>query len=294
MMQRLIPCRSLLSSAVLVLIAILGAPAQEKPADVKPLPDLVQLLNKVRDNQTALERLRKDYICVVTQTSIETDDKGSEKKREIEQFEMFYADGKPVMRQISKGGKPFTDDEKQKEEKKVEKRVKKIKEADKKKQDDSDDENSVTLGTFLKVSKLANPRRANYREHEVLVVDFHPNHEANPQTRAEKIAHKISGSVWIDESALQAAKLEARLDEGIKVAGGLLASIKPGTAMVFEQQRINDEVWLPAAAEINYNARIIFSGKRGRILQQYADYRKFHVSSEIKGFSELPAEQPKQ
>jgi len=292
-MRRLLPCRCWVSCCSVLILAIYGAFGQEKPSDGKPLPDPVAVLKSVRENQANIEKLQKDYICIINQTSIETDDKGNEKKREVEQHEMFFVDGKPVTRQISKDGKLFTEEEKQKEEKKVQKHIRKIQEADKKKQDENDDGDSIM--TFLKVSKLVNPRRVQYRDHEILAVDFQPNPDAKPHSRAERVAHKVSGSVWIDEGALEVVKLEARLDEGIKVAGGLLASIKEGSGMVFEQQKINDELWLPASFEINYNARIVFAGKHGRILQQYADYRKFRVSSEIKSFSELPpAEQPKQ
>jgi hypothetical protein len=280
-----------MSALLAVLLAATALLAQDKPTQAatqpKPIPDLAGLLTRVRENQVNLEKVRRDYICTVTSTMIDADDKGAEKKRETEQHELFYVAGHEVSRKISKDGKPLTDEEKKKEEEKVQKRIKELEG----RQDAHRDEITISVATFLKVSSLQNPRRLQYRDHEVLAVDFAPNPAAKPDTRAEKVAHKISGSIWIDEEALQVARLEARLDENYKIAGGLLASIKPGSSLIFEQQRINNELWLPASAEIVFNARILFSGKHGRISSQFGDYRKFRATAEIKGFAELPTEQ---
>lgn len=282
----------ILAAALVSLAAAAQNPDPPTPPDPRPIPNLAELLTKVRKNQANIDNIRKDYICKVNTTIIGTDDKGNEKKREVEQSEMFYVAGKEVLRKIAKDGKPLTEDERKKEEEKVQKQIKKLEDSARK--NSEEDGNSISAATFLKVSTLLNPRRVHYRDHEVLAVDFAPNLEVKPNTKAEQIAHKISGTIWVDEEAFQVVRLDAKLDESFKLAGGLLASVKPGSGMVFEQQRINDELWMPASAQIVYSARVLFSGKHGRIDSQFTDYRRFRATSEIKGFQELPPEAQKQ
>ncbi len=76
-------------------------------------------------------------------------------------------------------------------------------------------------------------------------------------------------------------RLEARLDQSFKVGGGLVASVKPGSAVVFEQTRLPDGVWLPRFSQINASAKVfLFAGFRIDETREYSDYKRFSTKTD--------------
>jgi hypothetical protein len=63
--------------------------------------------------------------------------------------------------------------------------------------------------------------------------------------------------------------------------GGVLAKLKKGAAFTIEQERINDEIWLPSIAEINLSLRVLLVKgiDLNQVIRSY-DYRKF--TTEVK------------
>ena len=77
-------------------------------------------------------------------------------------------------------------------------------------------------------------------------------------------------------------RLEARVTENFNVAGGLLGSLKRGSALAFEQEHVNGEVWLPSFADFNVRARVLLvSSLHGRVIDRFSNYRRFRVTSKI-------------
>jgi len=77
-------------------------------------------------------------------------------------------------------------------------------------------------------------------------------------------------------------RLEARVTENFNVAGGLLGSLKRGSALAFEQEHVNGEVWLPSFADFNVGARVLLvSSLHGRVIDRFSNYRRFRVTSKI-------------
>jgi hypothetical protein len=134
---------------------------------------------------------------------------------------------------------------------------------------------------FLRVSNFIRPRWEEFRRQEVIVFDFVPNPDYRPQKRAEELLHKLEGTVWVDAQARQVVRLEAHLNDSFKVGGGLLASVRKGTSLVFEQAKTNDAVWLPSYVEAHYSARLLlFASAQGDYTSRFSDYKKFHVESQ--------------
>jgi hypothetical protein len=53
------------------------------------------------------------------------------------------------------------------------------------------------------------------------------------------------------------ARLEAVLFDNFKVGGGFLANLKKGASFALEQERVNDEIWLPSVADINLSVKVL-------------------------------------
>jgi len=87
--------------------------------------------------------------------------------------------------------------------------------------------------------------------------------------------------MWVDEKSKEIARLEARLNDNMKMAGGLLATLKSGGAFVIEQEFINNELWLPSYEEVNLSAKLfLFKGIDVNHTARYSDYKKFRVDTE--------------
>jgi hypothetical protein len=178
-----------------------------------------------------------------------------------------------------KNGKPLTPDELKKVDEKLESGLRKNEE---RWNAPKGEEHSLGVETFLRASLFSNERREIYRGSPVIALDFAPNPQFEPKGEAETIAHLLSGTVWIDEEAAQVVRLEAKLSGKFKVAGGLAASIREGSGAVFEQQRINGEVWMPSFSDVHFQGRaLLFVALHEHVMSRFSDYRKFRAETRV-------------
>ena len=88
--------------------------------------------------------------------------------------------------------------------------------------------------------------------------------------------------MWIDDKARDVARLEAHVDSSIKVGGGVVASLDKGSSFVFEQARMNGEVWLPSYVEVHVAGHaLLFVRLKANETDRYTDYKKFQSDSKI-------------
>ena len=114
----------------------------------------------------------------------------------------------------------------------------------------------------------------------MIVFDFEPNPNFDYKNAKSmlKFFGKTAGVMWIDEKDKQVARLEAFLADSFKIGGGLLAKLRKGASFTLEQERVNDEIWLPSVADINLSVRVLLV--RGvnvnQVVRSY-DYQKFQT-----------------
>ncbi|HWW74657.1 MAG TPA: hypothetical protein VNZ44_04625, partial [Pyrinomonadaceae bacterium] len=141
-------------------------------------------------------------------------------------------------------------------------------------------EDDVDIASFLRACEFVSPRRERFRERDVIVFDFRPRAGFKPKNTAESIVSKLSGVIWVDPRERQVMRLEGRLVDSYKIGGGLLASIKSGSAFVFEQTRLEDGLWLPRYSQVNASARVIlFKGMTINQTQEFSDYKRFSAKT---------------
>jgi hypothetical protein len=261
-------------------------PAQSR-ADERPLPDIPTLLRDIGKNQRALEDLRKLYTCRLLEEQDKTDSDGEVKSRSVKDYDVFYIGDEQVLHLLAKDGKPLASDEKKDEDDKFNKRYDKLKKkqaelaSDPKKQAKQEEEDEAQLSDFLRAELFTNPRRETFRGHEVIAFDVNGNPDDKPKKRIDSIIQKLSGVMWVDEQAREIVRLEAHFVEGVKIGGGLVASLQKGSNFVFEQEKINDEVWLPSYAEAHFAGRIVFVKLKQDFVDHYSDYKKFRVDTTL-------------
>jgi hypothetical protein len=253
------------------------------------LPDLKALFKKIDENQKAIRKITENYTGTRTEEETEYDGSGKAKKVETNQYTFFYLDGEEVSTLVEKNGKPLSEAEQRKENEKTRKRIEELQkhEAKKEAKEEKDkaqgkDEKNGDPGieVFLRACRFANPRRERFRGQDVLVFDFEPNPEFKPQKLEEKLVQKLAGVVWVDEKALNVARLEAYFVGDMKIAGGLLANLQKGTSFVMEQAFVNNEVWLPTYEEAHVGVRLLMlKGFKVSEVTRYSDYQRFNVQS---------------
>jgi hypothetical protein len=258
----------------------------------RPLPDLESVLKSLIANQEKVEEMRERYSCKMIEVERKLDGKGRVKETETKVYEVTPVGNRPVRRLMSVNGKELSAAEREKEDRRVQKEVEEIikrREREQQKREralargeqEEKDEDRVTILDFLRISEITSVRRETFRGHEVIAFDFEPRKGFKPQNRTETIVSKLAGTIWVDENARQVARLEARLIDSFKLGGGLLASILPSTAFVFEQDKIGDEVWLPSYGESNISARVMLFAKFNRSTERrYSDYKKYQIDSQ--------------
>ncbi len=254
------------------------------------LPDLKALFAELDKNQKAIDQIKENYAGSRVEEETEYTGDGSVKRHETSEYSFFYFHGDEVSTLVKKDGKPLSDAEQKKEEERVRKRIEQIQARAAKRETkgekareegkDEKDDDDVDIEIFLRACQFINPRRERFRGQDVLVFDFEGNPEFKPRKLVEKVVQKLAGVIWIDEKALDVARLEAYFVSDAKIAGGLLVNLQHGTGFVFEQAYVNNEVWLPTYEEAHVGARLLLvKGVRATAVTRYSDYKRFQVES---------------
>jgi hypothetical protein len=257
--------------------------------------DIPTLLKEVEANQKELDERVSNYAFTEKRTERKIDDKGVVKEEKVSVYEIYpLPGGAAILKIISENGVPLSLERSAKQDKKIAEDVAKYeaerqKREQKKKEEAAknngevskkEDKDDVSVAVFLRACEFVSPRRERLRDREAVVFDFRPRPGFQSKTTAESIVTKLVGTVWIDPVDKEVIRLEAKLAQGYKVGGGLVASIRPGSAFVFEQTRMADGVWLPRYAQINFAARVLlFKGIEANETHEFSDYRRFNAEA---------------
>ncbi|HEY6803116.1 MAG TPA: hypothetical protein VI306_06000 [Pyrinomonadaceae bacterium] len=255
--------------------------------------DVAALLREVGKNQDDVEKRVAEYSFVQKETDREISSKGELKKETVKVYEVFpVANREPVLKLISENGVPLSAEKAAREEKRVQDELEKAerdkdkderdaarKRADQQKKNRAagrDEDDDPEISQFLRVCEFVSPRRERYQDRDTIVFDFRPRPGFKPANREESLIAKLVGAMWIDPVDKQVIRLEARLAEGFKMGGGLLVSLKPGAAMIMEQTRVTEGVWLPQFAQFNLSVKVLlFGGGDYNKTIEWSDYKHF-------------------
>ncbi|HKS08057.1 MAG TPA: hypothetical protein VJS13_00815 [Pyrinomonadaceae bacterium] len=265
--------------------------------------DITSLLLEVASNQDATENRVAEYSFKQTETDREINSKGELKKQTVKVYEVYPLPNRvAVVKLISENGVPLSAERAAKEDKRVQDEFVKAerdkekdeqeaakRKAEREKKKKNDDDADPTISMFLRACDFVSPRRERFEGRESIVFDFRPRAGFKPKTREESLITKLVGVMWIDPVDKQVMRLEARLAEGFKIAGGLVASLKPGAGIVMEQTRMEQGVWLPRFAQINLSVKVLlFAGGDFNKTIEWSDFK--HFSGDVKDYKiEAPA-----
>ena len=142
------------------------------------------------------------------------------------------------------------------------------------------DKDEITVARLLQIVTFSRPRRVPLNGRPTIAFDFSGDQHAKTKGRDEDALKKVSGTIWVDETAHEVSRMSATLDENYHVGFGLLASIAKGSNLVFDQALIHNEAWLPTAIALHLQARaFLVAGIRADVSIRFDDYRKFQTDA---------------
>lgn len=253
----------------------------------EPLPDIRSLLVEIRRNADRVDEILEGYSYTETRIQREPNAAGELIEKSSEKRLLTFYRGYRINRLVEKNGRPLSPSEQAKEDRDAAKQVEeiesKIAARERREQREmasgaagqpSDNGQRITIADALKGSRLLNPRRERFRGRDVIVFDYEPDPAFKPQSRMERLFSLCSGAVWVDNSTKQVIRLDAVL---MQSAGNFLVKAKRGASFSLENELVNDEIWLPARADVNLSIKILFGGINLKNLIKYGDYRKFET-----------------
>jgi hypothetical protein len=243
-----------------------------------------------RDNYKKL----RDYTYIDREVTHKLDSNGQVKSTETKTFEVMELYGEPVARLVEKDDKPLNEKDGAKEEERIQKLAEK-------RRDESDEDRAKRQAEREKarqkrrefVSEVGDAYNFRLIGSEVLngrdtwVIAGEPSPDFQAHLREAQMLSKFHGRMWIDKKELQFAKMDIEAIDTVAI-GWVLARIHKGTRIVFEQTRVNDEVWLPQHYEARVDIRIaLFKSDNEEDEGIFRDYKKFRTSSKIVDMGEV-------
>jgi len=253
-----------------------------------------QLFRVVAEKDLENDKRQRNYTCIERDVQNNLDGKGQTKSTEVKTYEVLEIYGEQVQRLIEKDDKPLDAKDAAKEEEKIQKIIDKRKNEsneDRKKREEKETKDREDGRKFVKeVADAYNFTLVGTEQldgREAWVIDGEPRPGYEPHMKEAKLLSKLHGRVWIDKGDLQLAKMDIETLDTVSF-GWVLARIHSGTHVMFEQTRVNDEVWLPRNINFKVDARVaLFKGYKIDGEVTFRDYKKFRTSSKIVGVQEV-------
>jgi len=230
----------------------------------------------------------KDYTWIARQTDRGLDSSGHVKSEKTDEWETVVLYGEPHRRMLERDGKPLSAEDQRAEQVKLDKAAAKFqrespgqrarREAEYEKRREKGREFLRDVPDLFDFKLLGDQKFDGY---DVWVISATPKPGAQPKHSDAKPLLKVQAKMWIDKAEYQWVRLEAETTATISF-GLFIARLNPGAKLVFEQTRVNDEVWLPKREIISGAGRLALVKKlAGEQEVTWNNYRKFQVDSKV-------------
>jgi hypothetical protein len=249
--------------------------------------DAREIVRKSVEHDQANWLRGKDYTWNVKRVERRLELGGNVKSEKREAWETVILYGEPHRRFTERNSKPLSADELRKQQEKMDKEVARLRdETPQQKQRRLAQEEKTRQKDrefLLEIPDLYDLRIARddkIEGRDVWVISATPKPGYRPKHSDAKDLLKIKGTLWIDKAEYQWVRVEAETI-GTLSWGFFIARINPGARLVFEQTRVNDEIWLPKHSLVSGALRIV--GKKIAAEEEltWSNFRKFRVDSNI-------------
>ncbi len=270
---------------------------------LKPIPPLApEFVELIRQSETAGGMMHKhllDYTYQLKKTRRVLDEHGKSIHTQEQVFEAYPIIGEHVLIKLSSDGIPSRTVS---DERKL--AAKQLEEAERKRQSKRQDGGnaqaaiddyvsagvsgvyngkpgyvSVNVSAFLRNCEFFSPRMEQAAGRPMVVMNFRPRPGVQVQNNFSYV-NKLIGTVWIDQTDKIVTRLEGW--PASEEAFDLIQSTAPrnDAALVYQQERQADGLWLPSIISLNANGRTdLFNGLNWEVIFQFGSYRRFDTNA---------------
>lgn len=260
------------------LLALCAAPQLPGAA----APDTREIVKRAIGRELENHRNLANYTW---QTRSVTAVKGSDTKSKT--FENFNIDGTSYKKLIEKDGKPLSASEARDEQSKMDREIQKRKSesasqrakrlaTENKEREEGIRFRNEVMQAFAFTLEGEEPI-GNYKAWRIRA-DQRPGFK--PSSRDGKHLNKVKGRIWVDQASGEWLKFEMETTDKI-TWGAFIASVAPGSKIVAQQMRVNDELWHPQWIKVIANARALWKRWDATIDVAYQNFRKFQAESKL-------------
>ena len=249
--------------------------------------DAAQIIRKSVELDQANWLRARDYTWNVNRVERRLDSDGKVKSETREAWETVILYGEPHRRYTLKDGKQLSAADLRKQQEKLDKETAKLRdETEQQKQRrlaETEKRRRKDREFLLEIPQAFNlhvDREDRVEGRPVWVISATPRPDYHPKRKEARDLMKIKGRLWIDKVEYQWVRIEAETIDTL-TWGIFIGRIHPGAKLMFEQTRINDEIWLPKHSTVQGSGRIV--GKKIAIEEDvtWSNFRKFRVESNI-------------
>lgn len=277
-----------------------GQPAELRPEESRPLPQLEAFLEQVKKNLTGDRLLQSAYTFNRHETTELIDRHGEVKRSWSKEWEVFPSADRKLSyeRLIEKDGNPIEPSRIEKQDREHRKKIEKIKkltpERIEKKHREEKQEEQRQIEELFRLFQFRIQGRDKFEGISTVVVSFEPRSSYQPKLKSVRPLRKMRGQAWICEDDYQMVKVDIELMKPVSLAWGAVARLHRGARLRFTRRKVNDEIWLPAESNFLGSGRLLLVKEfRTEVRNRYSDYRKFTVEESVDYLSDpvsLPAE----
>jgi hypothetical protein len=106
------------------------------------------------------------------------------------------------------------------------------------------------------------------------LIEATPRPGYRPKSSVDAVLTVMAGRIWISKKDYGWVKAEMEARDSVTL-GGFLVRLSKGSRIVIEQTPVNEGVWLPKFAEIQFSARLLLlKSLREDLKFQFSDYKK--------------------
>ena len=276
--------------AICILLAMLAtqSPGQASGTDPLRSTDPAVIMRRSVEINDQMFEMARDYTCKQRVERKHLGPRGEVKFIRIKTWDITNLFGKPYSRLIQEDDKPLNAKDEKKEEEKLDKYFRKRNEEsaeDRQKRQAKEKKEREEEWAFIREVASAYNFRIVGEEaidgRDTWVIEVNPRKDFHPTQPHAGMLSRLKGKLWIDKQDYSWVKVDAEAIETVSL-GLFIARIHKGSHFLFEQVRVNDEVWLMRRFHVDVNARVLLLSNRAVELDEmFSNYKKFTTDSKI-------------
>ncbi len=251
-------------------------------------PDPQQILNLAFEASERNEEIRKQYTGTERVEERKLDKGGEVKESSSKTYELLYLFGEEYQKQIAEDDRPLSPEKAAKERRKLDKAYaeradesSKQREKRLEKQRKEEEERAHFRAEIPKAFVLTLVGEETMEGRRCWVIDGEPRPGYKPSISRAKFLQKLKARAWIAQDDHAWVRAEAETIDNASF-GGFIIKLKEGAVLELTQALVNDEVWMPTAFTLRFDAKIgLVKNLRREIAVNWADFQKFQAESTL-------------